>query len=122
MRILVFSDIHSDLGALRKLIAIDADYYASAGDLVSWERGLDPCGEILKAKSGKDSTSKELAAEAVKLYDAMTYNQRQMYVLENLEQPSNGDVFRLRRASVSTERSLLSTRMPPRPNFARPLA
>ena len=53
MRILIFSDIHSDLGALRRLIAIDADYYASAGDLVSWERGLDDCGEILKAKSGK---------------------------------------------------------------------
>ena len=53
MKILIFSDIHSDLGALRKLIAIDADYYASAGDLVSWERGLDDCGEILKARSGK---------------------------------------------------------------------
>jgi hypothetical protein len=53
MRALIFSDIHSDLGALRRLIATDADYYASAGDLVSWERGLDDCGEILKAKSGK---------------------------------------------------------------------
>jgi len=53
VKILIFSDIHSDLGALRRLIAVDADYYASAGDLVSWERGLDDCGEILKAKSGK---------------------------------------------------------------------
>jgi len=53
MRILIFSDIHSDLGTLRRLIATDADYYVSAGDLVNWERGLDDCGEILKAKDGK---------------------------------------------------------------------
>ena len=53
MRILVFSDIHNDLSTLRRLIATDADYYVTAGDLVSWERGLDDCGEILKAKSGK---------------------------------------------------------------------
>jgi Icc-related predicted phosphoesterase len=53
MRILVFSDIHNDLPALRRLMATDADYYVTAGDLVSWERGLESCGEILKAKAGK---------------------------------------------------------------------
>jgi Icc-related predicted phosphoesterase len=53
VRILIFSDIHSDLGTLRRLIQTDADYYVSAGDLVSWERGLESCGEILKAKAGK---------------------------------------------------------------------
>ena len=53
MRILIFSDIHSDLGALRRLIATDADYYASAGDLVSWARGLDKMGEIMKRRAGR---------------------------------------------------------------------
>ncbi len=53
MRILVFSDIHNDLRALRRLIDSEADYYVAAGDLVSWERGLDSCGEILKAKAAK---------------------------------------------------------------------
>jgi len=53
VRILIFSDIHNDLGTLRRLLQTDADYYVSAGDLVSWERGLESCGEILKAKAGK---------------------------------------------------------------------
>jgi len=53
VRILIFSDIHSDLGTLRRLLQSDADYYVSAGDLVSWERGLDKCGEILREKAGK---------------------------------------------------------------------
>src|SRR5260370_18602743 len=51
MRILVFSDIHNDLRALRRLIEREADYYVAAGDLVSWERGLDSCGEILKTRA-----------------------------------------------------------------------
>jgi len=50
VRILIFSDIHNDLSTLRRLIQTDADYYVCAGDLVSWERGLDNCGEVLKAK------------------------------------------------------------------------
>ena len=53
MRALIFSDIHNDLATLRKLIATDADYYIAAGDLVSWARGLDSCGEILKEKSDR---------------------------------------------------------------------
>jgi len=53
MRALIFSDIHNDLAALRKLIATDADYYIAAGDLVSWAKGLDSCGEILKEKSDR---------------------------------------------------------------------
>src|SRR5688572_20996699 len=51
MKALIFSDIHSDLGALRRLIATEADYYIAAGDLVSWARGLEACGEILKPKA-----------------------------------------------------------------------
>lgn len=47
---LIFSDIHNDLAALRRLIGTDADYYIAAGDLVSWSKGLDSCGEILQEK------------------------------------------------------------------------
>jgi uncharacterized protein len=32
---------------------VDADYYIAAGDQVSWQRGLDRCGEILKARAGR---------------------------------------------------------------------
>jgi Icc-related predicted phosphoesterase len=53
MKALIFSDIHNDLAALRRLIQIDADYYIAAGDLVSWERGLDSCGEVLRDKAAK---------------------------------------------------------------------
>lgn len=49
-RLLIFSDIHNDAKALEKLMEIDADYYFCAGDLVSWARGLDKMGEILKRR------------------------------------------------------------------------
>ena len=48
MRVLVFSDIHNDLTALGRLIRTEADYYIAAGDLVSWGKGLDRCGEALR--------------------------------------------------------------------------
>lgn len=53
MRILFFSDIHSDHRALERLMAIDADYYFAAGDLVSWARGLDRAGEIMQPKADR---------------------------------------------------------------------
>ena len=53
MNVLFFSDIHSDLRALRRLMDIEADYYFCAGDLVSWARGFDSVGEILKSKAGR---------------------------------------------------------------------
>lgn len=53
MRILFFSDIHSDLKALERLMDQEADYYFSIGDLVSWARGLDKAGEILRRRAGK---------------------------------------------------------------------
>ncbi|MEZ5354034.1 MAG: metallophosphoesterase [Bryobacteraceae bacterium] len=53
MKLLVFSDIHSDLRALEKLMAIEADYYFAAGDLVSWARGLDKAGPILAKRAGR---------------------------------------------------------------------
>lgn len=55
MKILLFSDIHSDLAALRALMDIEADHYFAAGDLVNWARGLDAVGEILARRAGKVS-------------------------------------------------------------------
>ena len=49
-RVLIFSDIHNDKPALRKLMAIEADAYFAAGDLVSWTRGLDQMGELMQAR------------------------------------------------------------------------
>lgn len=49
-RLLVFSDIHNDARALQRLMAIEADYYFAAGDLVSWARGLEKMGEIMQAR------------------------------------------------------------------------
>jgi uncharacterized protein len=50
LKILVFSDIHADWRALERLLAIEADYYVSAGDLVTWARGLDRCGALLQTR------------------------------------------------------------------------
>lgn len=48
MRILIFSDIHGDIRALEKIIAQPADLYISAGDLSTFGRALDRCGEALR--------------------------------------------------------------------------
>jgi Icc-related predicted phosphoesterase len=53
VKLLVFSDVHSDARALEKLMAIEADYYFCAGDLVNWSRGLDAMGEILKKRGDR---------------------------------------------------------------------
>jgi len=53
MKLLVFSDIHNDKRALEKLMAIDADLYICAGDLVTWARGLDSMAELLKPHADK---------------------------------------------------------------------
>lgn len=53
MKLLIFSDVHGDQAALERLMDVEADYYFAAGDLVSWGRGLERCGEILKRRSGK---------------------------------------------------------------------
>jgi hypothetical protein len=50
---LIFSDIHNDGRALAKLMAIDADVYFAAGDLVSWARGLDKMGELMKSRGDR---------------------------------------------------------------------
>lgn len=53
MRILIFSDIHNDWKALERLMAIPADRYVCAGDLVSWARGLEVAGPKMLAHAGK---------------------------------------------------------------------
>jgi Icc-related predicted phosphoesterase len=53
MKLLIFSDIHSDPRALERLMAIEADYYFCAGDLVNWARGLEPMGEIMKKRADR---------------------------------------------------------------------
>jgi Icc-related predicted phosphoesterase len=50
-RALIFSDIHNDARALQKLMAVEAEYYFCAGDLVSWQRGLDQMAEIMKPRA-----------------------------------------------------------------------
>ena len=52
-RVLIFSDIHNDTAALKKLMAIEADAYFAAGDLVSWGRGLTKMGEAMRARAGR---------------------------------------------------------------------
>lgn len=53
MRVQIFSDIHSDLAALEANVRVDADLYICAGDLCNWQRGLDPCGEVLRPLGDK---------------------------------------------------------------------
>ena len=53
MRLLIFSDIHNDWKALERLMAEEADYYIAAGDQVTWAKGIERCGEILRARGDK---------------------------------------------------------------------
>ena len=53
MKLLLFSDIHNDWKTLERLLALEADYYISAGDQVSWGKGLDRCGPILQTRGDK---------------------------------------------------------------------
>ncbi len=53
MKLLVFSDIHSDLPVLSRLMDIEADYYIAAGDMVNFARGLDKVGEVLRRRADK---------------------------------------------------------------------
>jgi hypothetical protein len=53
VKLLIFSDIHSNHKALERLVATEADYYFAAGDLVNWSRGLERCGEILQSRGDR---------------------------------------------------------------------
>ena len=48
MKILIFSDIHGDTRALKRLLEQPADIYIAAGDLSTFGRGLAECGKILR--------------------------------------------------------------------------
>src|ERR1700744_6395207 len=48
MKILIFSDIHGDVRALERILEQPADIYIDAGDLATFGKGLERCGEILK--------------------------------------------------------------------------
>ena len=53
VKLLIFSDIHSNHQALERLMAIEADYYFAAGDLVNWGRGIEACGKILAKRADR---------------------------------------------------------------------
>ena len=47
MEVLIFSDIHGDIRALEKVVRQPADIYIAAGDLSTFKKSLDRCGEVL---------------------------------------------------------------------------
>jgi Icc-related predicted phosphoesterase len=47
VKVLIFSDVHGDLRALERVMAQPADLYICAGDLATFGKGLDRCGEVL---------------------------------------------------------------------------
>ncbi len=53
VKLLIFSDIHNDWKALERLMAMEADYYIAAGDQITWARGIDQCGEILRQRGDR---------------------------------------------------------------------
>jgi Icc-related predicted phosphoesterase len=53
MKLLVFSDIHSDVAALARLMDIEADYYFCAGDVVNFARGFEKVGPLLQRRAGR---------------------------------------------------------------------
>jgi Icc-related predicted phosphoesterase len=52
-KLLIFSDIHNDWRALEGLLAVEADYYIAGGDQLTWSKGAERCGEILKQRAEK---------------------------------------------------------------------
>jgi len=53
LRLLIFSDIHNDWKTLERLLQTEADYYIAAGDQITWAKGLERCGEILRTRGDK---------------------------------------------------------------------
>jgi Icc-related predicted phosphoesterase len=53
LKLLIFSDIHTDWKTLERLLGVEADFYIAAGDQVTFQRGLDRCGEILKTRADR---------------------------------------------------------------------
>ena len=53
MRLLIFSDIHTDWKTLERLLSVEADLYIAAGDQVTWGKGIERSGEILQTRGDK---------------------------------------------------------------------
>ena len=53
MKILLFSDTHGDIRSLERIVAQPADIYIAAGDLSTFRKKLDACGEALKPLGAK---------------------------------------------------------------------
>ena len=71
MKLLLFSDLHADLAAARRVVGLSrtADVVVGAGDFCNAHRGLDACVRVLKAidkptvlVAGNNETTDELAA------------------------------------------------------------
>jgi Icc-related predicted phosphoesterase len=52
-KLLIFSDIHTDWKTLERIVSVEADFYIAAGDLATWGRGLDRCGQVLRTRGEK---------------------------------------------------------------------
>ncbi len=52
-RLLIFSDIHNDWKTLERILSVEADYYISAGDQITFGKGLDRAGQILHTRADK---------------------------------------------------------------------
>jgi Icc-related predicted phosphoesterase len=48
VKILIFSDTHGDVRSLEKIVERPADIYIAAGDLSTFRKNLNACGEALK--------------------------------------------------------------------------
>ncbi len=53
MRLQIFSDVHNDWKTLEHLLSVEADYYIAAGDQITWSKGIERCGEILRSRGDK---------------------------------------------------------------------
>src|SRR5580704_5377292 len=53
LKLQIFSDIHNDWKTLERVLSVEADYYIAAGDQVTWAKGIERCGEILKTRGDK---------------------------------------------------------------------
>jgi uncharacterized protein len=53
MLLQIFSDIHNDWKTLERVLSVEADYYIAAGDQVTWGKGIERCGEILRSRGDK---------------------------------------------------------------------
>jgi uncharacterized protein len=53
VKVLIFSDIHGDVRALARIVAQPVDVYICAGDLATFQKGLDKCGKALESLGEK---------------------------------------------------------------------